>query len=103
MLFALLLLAGRTYFPVPVCNMKANDHTHVRVSGRVALVKHEADGDTHIRLVDHACFVVAECIPEMPCRAPKVGQTITVQGISRFDGEHKWLEVHPVEKLTIKK
>lgn len=91
----------REYFPVPVAKMPANHHTHVQVTGKVTLVRKEGDGDTHIRLEDGGAFIVAECIPKLPCQVPKVGQTVTVKGISRFDGEHKWTECHPVEELTI--
>jgi hypothetical protein len=71
----------------------------VQVTGKVTLVRHEADGDLHIRIEDGGAFIVAECIPKLPCAAPKVGDTVTVTGISRFDGEHKWQEIHPVETL----
>ena len=95
----LLLLLSRPYFPVTVCGMKANHHTHVSVSGKVTLVKHEPDGDLHMRIENGGCSVVAECIPELRCKAPRVGHKVTVKGISRFDGEHHWPEIHPVETL----
>lgn len=96
-----LLFLSRPYWPVTIADMAAgkNHHTHVEVSGKVVLVRHEQDGDLHIRLTDGSNFVVAECVPELPCKAPKLGDAVTVQGISRFDGEHKWYEVHPVENL----
>jgi hypothetical protein len=82
--------------------LAAFDHqpdTHVAVSGRVAYVVSEADGDVHIKLVSASGrFIVAECIPALPCARPKSGQTITVYGISRQDSEHGWWEVHPVER-----
>jgi hypothetical protein len=101
-LLLLLAASGRQYFPVSIANLAAgrNFHTHVRVTGKVVLVKHEADGDLHIRLSDGKHFIVAECIPELPCREPRIGETVTVEGISRFDGEHKWWEVNLVEHLT---
>jgi hypothetical protein len=101
----MLLLAVRTYYPVSISDLAAgkNFHTHVQVTGKVTLVKHEGDGDTHIVLSDGKNFIVAECIPKLPCQAPAVGQTITVRGISRFDGEHKWNELHPVESLKVQK
>jgi hypothetical protein len=97
-----LLLAAlitRPYYPVTIAQMAAgkNFHTHVAVTGKVELVKTEKDGDTHIKLTDGKAFIVAECIPKLPCKPPTVGSTITVYGISRFDGEHKWWECHPVE------
>ena len=75
-------------------------HTHVQVTGRVALVRHELDGDLHIKLVGATRFIVAECIPQLPCTPPVVGTKITVFGISRYDSEHRWWEVHPVEHIT---
>lgn len=100
-MLALLLLLSRIYWPVAIADMPQNVHTHVQVTGTVAYVKQEGDGDTHIRLVDDAKhFIVAECIPLIPCVAPKVGQKITVKGISRYDGKHKWYECNPVEVLT---
>src|SRR3954463_7619874 len=85
LLLLLLAASGRQYFPVSIANLAAgrNFHTHVRVTGKVVLVKHEADGDLHIRLSDGKHFIVAECIPELPCREPRLGETVTVEGISR--------------------
>ena len=102
----LLLLAlqqpVRTYWPISVDSL-ATGHvlrTHVQTSGLVTLVRHEADGDLHIKLVGRRGFIVAECVPELPCRVPKVGEHITVKGISRWDGEHKWAEIHIVEWMS---
>lgn len=75
--------------------------TRAEVTGRVELVKKEGDGDLHIRVGHGKHFVVAECMPEIPCAKPKVGDTVRVRGIARFDGEHKWYEIHPVEKLEV--
>lgn len=99
---------ARSYHKVDLAMMAAQEPgsgrvpTHVEVVGKVTLVKREADGDRHIRLCSGASCIVAECIPSLPCDAPKLGQTVTVQGISRYDTEHKWHEVHPVEKLMIR-
>ncbi len=105
----LFLLSSRHYFPVSISDLSAgrNFHTHVQVTGKVTLVKRQGDGktigdgDLHIRISDGKNFIVAECIPKLPCPEPKLGQTITVEGISRFDGEHKWYEVHPVETIKV--
>lgn len=89
---------GRKYWTVPIREVATTSHTHIKVEGKVALVKREADGDIHIRLVDGAGhFCVAEIIPLIKLPAPRVGQTIVVRGIQRVDGKHKWGEVHPVE------
>jgi hypothetical protein len=37
----------------------------------------------------------------LPCSIPKVGRSVTVEGISRFDAKHKFWEVHPVENAAI--
>ena len=97
---------GREYFPVAPHSMAENVHTHVRVSGRVTHVSDVRDGDVHftvcesnIKKFDRQSCIVAECIPKLPCKQPKIGQIVTVQGISRFDKEHNWYECHPVESL----
>ncbi len=91
---------GRRYWPVSVDSLATGHvlHTHVQVTGRVKLVRREADGDTHIQLTGVRSFIVAECVPELPCALPTVGQRITVYGISREDKEHHWFECHPVER-----
>jgi hypothetical protein len=96
----LFLFSVRPYHKVTIAQMATTAYTHVEVTGKVTLVRTEDDGDTHIRLTDGKNFVVAECIPVLRCpRVPKVGETITVRGISRFDKEHGWYEIHPVETL----
>lgn len=97
-----LLLGQRRYWPVPVDSLAIGHttHTHVEVTGPVTLViPHEHDGDTHIKIVGRRGFIVAECIPALPCRVPQVGERVTVRGISRRDPAHGWWEVHPVEWL----
>jgi hypothetical protein len=96
-------MAARSWQIVSLVNLAAGKvkATHIAVTGTVTLVKHEADGDLHIRLNEGAAFIVAECIPELPCVAPKLGQRVQVRGISRFDAEHGWYEVHPVESITV--
>lgn len=121
-LFILMQLqeTGRTYWPVLIPKMSANKHTHVETTGVVTFTTLEGDGDIHIRMCDgtqpewvkgmnkkslgwiRKHCTIAECIPSLKCAQPSVGQVITVKGISRFDGEHKWYEVHPVEELTVK-
>jgi hypothetical protein len=96
-------LAARSWQIVSLAKLAAGTvkATHVAVTGTVTLVRHETDGDLHIRLNDGAAFIVAECIPELPCVAPKMGQRVQVRGISRFDAEHGWYEVHPVEAIAV--
>ncbi len=109
---------SRVYHPFTIMQITNEDparwrhlHTHVRVEGYATYKKHEADDDKHIRVcsaadvagMDKMECIVAECIPELPCTEPKVGQKVRVQGIVRYDAEHGhgWWEVHPVEKLEV--
>src|SRR6266566_6049569 len=106
-MIALLLLLQvapvRPYWPVTVSQLASGSvkHTHVSVTGVVAFTKIEADGDIHIRLIADtgSAFITAECLPRLPCRRPRNGERITVKGIMRYDREHGWYEVHPVEDL----
>lgn len=94
----------RTYWPATVAQLASGTvkHTHVSVTGIVAYSKIELDGDIHIRIVGDtgSAFVIAECIPKLPCRRPRNGERVTVKGISRYDPEHGFREVHPVEELS---
>ena len=94
----------RQYFKVAIADMPANHYTHVEITGNVKSVKSERDGDTHIQDSDGADFIIAECIPKLPCSViPDVGQAVTIRGISRYDRENRWYEVHPVEEIEVKK
>lgn len=102
---------GRTFHAMTVtelANAKPGSDipTHVDVAGLVVLAKHERDGDRHLKICEDstcAAFIVAECIPEFPkpCQGVRKGQWVRVKGISRYDGHHRWSEVHPVESLEI--
>lgn len=98
----------RTYWACTVGQLStgACKHTHVELKNvRAEYVASESDGDQHIRLRQvgdtvTAHFIVAECIPLLPCRRVHVGDILTsVKGITRKDSEHGWMEVHPVEAL----
>lgn len=95
------LMFQRYYWPVPLAVLaKGTKHTHVETKGRVTYVVAEGDYDTHIKVSDTlnvAIFIIAECIPKLPCVKPIKGSVITVWGISRPDPEHGWWEIHPVE------
>lgn len=105
----LLLQLSRIYWvaTVPQLANPVFKHTHAAVVGVVAYTRIESDGDLHIRMVKDsaalgdtaAVFIIAECIPKLPCRRPRRGERITVKGITRDDFEHGWREIHPVEEL----
>lgn len=101
LLMALVLVTGeeRTYHKIKPSECMTTKWTHVEMVGKVTLVKKEGDGDIHIRVEDEKGFCVAEIVPAMPVKRPKVGETITVRGISRVDKTHGWGEVHPVESI----
>lgn len=104
-----LMLAGatlsaedRVYHVISVAKVPQTKWTHAEVTGRVTLVKHEADGDIHIRLTaldGSGKFIVLEIIPGYAAlwTAPKVGDTIVARGIVRQDKVHRWYELHPLE------
>lgn len=102
------LHAQRTYWHATIAQLAAGGypHTHAELDSVVVdYVRAEADSDYHIRLRDPrdtipSHFVVAECIPSLPCRHPKLGQIISVRGIYRIDAEHLWSELHPVEWIS---
>jgi len=92
--------AQRTYWVVPIDTLAIGrlKHTHVQVTGKVIYVNAETDGDIHVKVGSPSGrFIMAECIPKLPCVKPKVDSVITVFGITRWDPEHGWAEVHPVE------
>jgi hypothetical protein len=93
--------AQRYFWPVSLDSLAIGHklHTHVAVTGTVVYTRREDDGDCHIKVVSPSgAFIIAECIPALPCPFPRVGARITVYGISRRDPEHGWWEVHPVER-----
>lgn len=100
----LVILAQRTYWTVPLATLaKGTAHTHVETRGQVAYVLGEGDGDVHIKVTDPfntSIFIIAECIPKLPCARPRKGADIIVRGISRKDPEHGWWEIHPVESWS---
>lgn len=89
--------------------------THVRVPGIVLAVIDEADGDLHLRLSDGTvsrcdvpaymagtCIVVEIRPPDRErVRKPAKGDRVRVSGVSRFDRQHKWYEVHPCDRVEI--
>jgi len=99
----LALLQGRYYWPETVHALAHGrvGHTHVTTTGSVIKIRHELDGDTHLWIRAGVDSLVLECIPKLPCPAVQVGQIVAPKGIYRFDMEHKWYEIHPVEQLTV--
>jgi len=94
------LPSAKLYPPVPLARLaRQNDWPRPRclAIGKVILIKREDDGDYHFVIEDGGVKVVCEIVPELPLDPhPKVGQTVYVWGIPRWDGQHRWGEIHPV-------
>lgn len=73
-------------------------HTHVCVVGTVASKRRERDGDSHVKLCQGDLCLILEAIPEAPIELPRKGQRIRACGIQRWDGWHRWQEIHPFVK-----
>lgn len=91
----------RRWWPVSTAALATTTRTHVEVRGTVTYRRKEEDGDVHLRICDGGLCIVAECIPELPapCVGVRKGEVVTVRGISRYDKQHGWGEVHPVLEL----
>jgi hypothetical protein len=106
MILALLLFAESLFYLHTTVERMATGQVHMtraEVSGTVQMVRHQADGDWHIRVGDGQYYIIAECMPQFPCTLPKVGDRITVRGITRYDYEHSFYELHPVLGLEVVK
>ena len=107
LLIAVCLITSRMYWAVDLATYATSGtyHTHIQVDGYVNYTACEADGDIHIRMTpaigNSSPFIIAECMPELPCVRPALNSHIRVKGISRRDSEHGWNEVHPVESIVI--
>jgi hypothetical protein len=70
----------------------------VTVSGRVLRVRSHRDGHWRIRLTDTGGALAAgEIRPSHPMPLPRVGAHILLRGVLRYDEEHSWYAVDPVE------
>lgn len=80
----------------------AHIHTHVCVTGEVQSVRKEHDGDIHVKLCQLNYCMILEIIPEIPIAKPRKGMNIHACGIVRWDGWHKWQELHPLIKWEVR-
>ena len=70
----------------------------VLVTGRVARVRWRAEGGWRIRLAETGgALAVGEIRPSNPLPLPRVGARIMLGGALRYDEEHRWYVVDPVE------
>ncbi|PJE75888.1 hypothetical protein COV04_03010 [Candidatus Uhrbacteria bacterium CG10_big_fil_rev_8_21_14_0_10_48_11] len=71
--------------------------TKVSVVGKVTEVVKDPDGDYHVIISDSFGLpLVTEGIPEIPMELPKLGDTVRLWGLTRFDIPHNWWEIHPI-------
>lgn len=73
---------------------------HCAVTGTVEKVIHEQDGDSHIWLVYDGASkarIACEITPQQLLDVPNVGEHVRIYGIFRYDHQHAWWEIHPVD------
>ena len=72
--------------------------TRATVTGRVVRVRSCRDGSWRIRLADTGGALAAgEIRPSNPLPLPRVGARILLRGVLRYDEEHRWYVIDPVE------
>lgn len=68
------------------------------VTGSVFRVRPRDGGGWRLRLVDTGgALAAAEITPAFPLLPPRPGQRILLRGRVRYDEEHRWYTVDPVE------
>ena len=68
------------------------------VIGRVLQVRRRRGGGWRVRLVETGgALAAAEIVPANPLPPPRIGRRIAVHGRLRYDEEHRWYTVDPVE------
>ncbi len=68
------------------------------LAGRVVRVRPRDDGGWRVRLTDTGgALAAAEIRPSNPLRPPRVGTQILLRGFVRYDDEHGWYVIDPVQ------
>ena len=71
----------------------------VTISGRVMRVRARLGGGWRVRLVDTGGrLAAAEIRPPYPLSPPPIGARVVIRGCVRFDEEHGWYAIDPVEE-----
>lgn len=75
---------------------------HIVITGTVEKVIHEQDGDHHLWVtLDNSKFQLAcEIVPQNVIPDPAIGDHVKIWGILRYDLQHGWWEIHPVDYLA---
>jgi hypothetical protein len=72
--------------------------TRATVAGRVVRVRSIPGGGWRIRLTDTGgALAVGEIRPSHPVPLPRAGSRILLRGTLRYDPQHDWYAVDPVE------
>ncbi|TMC47831.1 MAG: hypothetical protein E6J14_14395 [Chloroflexi bacterium] len=77
---------------------------HACIVGTVSQVINEQDGDTHIWVTMDGTSkgrFACEITPQQKIAPPRVGQHIRVYGIFRYDLQHSWPEIHPLDHWEV--
>ena len=83
----------------PALGAMTAGHAYLSVIGRVVRVRSRDDGGWRVRLSDTGgALAAAEFRRSNPLPLPRVGACIIVRGRLRFDEEHAWYVVDPVEE-----
>jgi hypothetical protein len=76
--------------------------TYVTVVGRVVRVRSCCPGGWRLRLADTGgALAAAEIRPSHPLPLPPLGAHIILRGSLRYDEEHRWYVVDPVEQWIV--
>lgn len=84
---------------IPISRLQSNlfQRPRARVIGTVSSIIKAPDGDWHINITDDSGLTqITEMVPEYPLPLPKTGAKIKIWGVTRYDLEHRWRELHPV-------
>jgi len=74
-------------------------NTRVIVAGRVVRVRARHGGGWRVRLTDTGgALRAAEIRPTHPLPLPRPGAVIALLGAVRYDDEHAWYAIDPVEE-----
>lgn len=72
---------------------------HAVIEGVVEKALNEGDGDHHlwVTMDGGKALLACEITPQNPLPVPKVGEHVRIYGIFRYDFQHGWWEIHPVD------
>ncbi|GEM_PF-2384434 len=93
---------GKSNDPYPLISvgkLESNIYREPRAAiiGIAETIVKASDGDYHVNIRDdQGRALVTEIAPDHPLPLPKIGQKIRIWGVTRYDLDHRWWEIHPV-------